>query len=839
MKVISVGSDLFWMRLRFAMGYFRLTFLVASLGLMAAGNAQGGQLSFSVSGGYFLGDGGVFLPAGTLMQLVRLGASGGFDPVPSGAWVGGDDRVIALPGVVSQPAATAAGFSFQPAGPGVLIQPFVLAETAGLAASGDAVGLRWWPGFTVADFVGGVRPAAGAVFGQVTLPVALNRPSGAETAWVLPPADQFLATAFDPAFSAGWVADFGGVAAPGFSGEPLERVQGAGLAVRERSGGALAEEVLGSGGQTLRRGLYEDGSPQSPWRLVEERLGDAGEVLRAEVSEAGVWLVAGFVPGNRSALVADIGAAGFAVLPVSSGVPLIRVGLLQPAVLARDRLVQTRTELARLRAVVGSRAAVMPNLLGETASLGIDPVRPNDPAYFSQQAPWERIGAPAFWGRSTGSASQVVAIIDTGATIAHPDLAGRIWVNPGEIIGNGRDDDGNGLIDDQHGWDFHFQDATVEDSFGHGTRMAGIIGAAGNNGAGMAGVNWQVRLMILKAGVATLPMDRVIEAIHYAADQRERGVPVGVLLHAYRIQSAEAFAVDHPLIVALARAEAAGILSVMAAGNDGLTRLPGVAPFLYPADAPIVAKVVVAATDAEGELWSGSNRGSAMVDLAAPGVGIYSTTRTGGYGSATGTSEAAAFVAGAAALLRSVLPTASPGRLRHLLLGSVKPSESLAGAVRSGGELNLARLSQAVEADQFLVTYFGENYLNVPMARWHQDADFDGASNFAEWLAGTSPIAATSSPGNSLELSPFASPPVVSLWRSRQAAIADFWLETATDLTLPHPWQRVPASRILGEGFDAERGRWRIDFELDLTSNPPVRFYRWGAALPGGLLFGE
>src|SRR5262249_8554839 len=129
---------------------------------------------------------------------------------------------------------------------------------------------------------------------------------------------------------------------------------------------------------------------------------------------------------------------------------------------------------------------------------------PDDPD-FGQQWGMTAIGAPLAWDRVTGSASVTVGLLDTGVQLTHPDLAANIWTNPGEIAGNSIDDDANGYVDDVHGWDFRNNDNDPADDINHGTHVAGIIGAAGNNGLGVTGVNWTVGLMPLKICNATCP----------------------------------------------------------------------------------------------------------------------------------------------------------------------------------------------------------------------------------------------------------------------------------------------------------------------------------------------
>ena len=127
---------------------------------------------------------------------------------------------------------------------------------------------------------------------------------------------------------------------------------------------------------------------------------------------------------------------------------------------------------------------------------------PTDPLYSSQWGLAE-ISAPQVWDVEQGSPSIVVAVIDSGIDLGHPDLIDNLWVNPGEIPGNDIDDDGNGFVDDVHGYDFLEEDGDPADDHGHGTHVSGTIGAVGNNGVGVVGVNWQTRIMVLRFAGAT------------------------------------------------------------------------------------------------------------------------------------------------------------------------------------------------------------------------------------------------------------------------------------------------------------------------------------------------
>jgi subtilisin family serine protease len=286
---------------------------------------------------------------------------------------------------------------------------------------------------------------------------------------------------------------------------------------------------------------------------------------------------------------------------------------------------------------------------------------PNDPLFsFSKQWYLYRIFAPFAWDVTTGSSDVVIAIIDTGIDYTHPDLADNIWNNADEINGDGIDNDNNGYVDDIRGWDFVSIDSgevysgedpgppdnNPADFHGHGTHVAGIAGAVGNNGIGIAGVCWDVSLMALRAGYKNKSGNGVFQttdiaaALTYAADN---GADiVNMSFGGPYISHTERLALDY--------CTAADVLLIAAAGNDY-----GDAPQYPAACDDVIAVAAVDLIDAHEEKTSFSNYG-VWVDIAAHGQSIYSTTIGGGYGYKSGTSMACPIVAGAAGLVKSAFP---------------------------------------------------------------------------------------------------------------------------------------------------------------------------------------
>lgn len=390
--------------------------------------------------------------------------------------------------------------------------------------------------------------------------------------------------------------------------------------------------------------------------------------------------------------------------------------------LAADSMPTDRWQVGTLSAAVNIHRIILPADADGAAALaalhrhpGVRSASPNAPVQFRDSLPddpefpdqWnlERIGLPAVWSAATGGFSAggdeiVVAVLDKGFDISHDELQPNLWRNPGEIPWDGLDNDGNGLTDDVFGWNFRDSLPTFSPEK-HGTEVCGVIGARGNNGVGIAGVNWRVRILLL--GVQYV--DEVVAAFEYVRSMRETYNQSGGTAGAFLVATNASIGIDkqpcssYPAWGAMFDPlGAAGVLSVAATANENwdVDELGDI-----PTSCPSEFLVTVTNSNQEDRREANAAYGKESIDLSAPGKRILTTTTGNGYNdSFSGTSAASPHVAAGIALLHAMPcadladlarndPPQAARLIRDALLQSVDPLQDLQDLTATGGRLNL------------------------------------------------------------------------------------------------------------------------------------------------------
>ncbi|PMG51530.1 S8 family serine peptidase [Shewanella sp. 10N.286.52.B9] len=304
------------------------------------------------------------------------------------------------------------------------------------------------------------------------------------------------------------------------------------------------------------------------------------------------------------------------------------------------------------------------------------------------------IDAVTAWDTTTGSENVVIGVIDTGVDYNHPDLVANLWVNPNEIPGNGIDDDNNGVIDDVNGFNAITGTGDPMDGNGHGTHVSGTIGAQGNDGVGVVGVNWDVTIIGCKflSDSGTGSTEAAIACIDYFTNLKvNHGVDVKATNNSW---GGGGF--SQALKDSIESAGDEGILFVAAAGNSAVDNDAN--PH-YPSSYDSDVVLSIASTDHNDDMSSFSQWGLTSVDMGAPGSAILSTLPGNSYGTYSGTSMATPHITGAAALVWSIAPDIDPVTMKQLLMDSGDANAALTGLTVAGTRLNVANALADADPD--------------------------------------------------------------------------------------------------------------------------------------------
>jgi subtilisin family serine protease len=461
---------------------------------------------------------------------------------------------------------------------------------------------------------------------------------------------------------------------------------------------------------------------------------------------------------------------------------------------------------------------------------------PNDPAYSGGELWGLRnvgqsggindadIDADEAWDVRTDASSVLVAVIDTGIRYSHEDLAANMWRNPGEVAGDGIDNDNNGVVDDVHGYNAINDSGNPDDDHFHGTHVAGTIGAVGNNGIGSAGVAWRARLMAVKflSSNGRGFISDGVKAIDYA---RQNGARI-------LNNSWGGGPYSQAVFDAIERCRLADVIFVAGAGNDG--RSTDSAPF-YPANYPHDNIVSVAAMTRTDELSSFSNHGLRTVDIAAPGSAIYSTYNTSdsAYRVLSGTSMATPHVVGALTLIKTHFPSAPSSELIDRLLATAQHTSTLTTRVRCQGRLNLARAltQQTIIALPSIDRHpSGTNVLAGASVTFSVSARGPGSLQY-QWRRNGQNIPGATAPSLTLSAVQKADAGRFTVLVSNESGVA---LSEDAVLTVNEPVRITGQPQSIVAPQDAT-----ITFEVTATGDPPLSF-QWrkdGSNLPNATNF--
>lgn len=334
-----------------------------------------------------------------------------------------------------------------------------------------------------------------------------------------------------------------------------------------------------------------------------------------------------------------------------------------------------RANIRRIQKASNGRVRCSPNLEIRTAEDAND-------QFYSLQYGHKLMSMSYAWDKQKGNPELLALVIDTGIDVNHRDLTSNIWTNPNEIPNNKIDDDGNGYVDDVNGMNAITNTGSGIDDNGHGTHVAGIIGAEANNYIGISGVAHKVKLVGLKflSATGTGSTANAIKAVQYGINLKRAGHKVVVMNNSY---GSSYF--SKPFLDAIQLASKEDILFVAAAGNNYANS--DVTPF-YPAGYDSFNVISVGSVDNSAQYNTFSNYGIASVDVAAPGSGILSTILSNNYGYKSGTSMAAPQVSGLAILAKAQCSTLDASSNKSFIMSSVVKFDNLASKVASSGVVN-------------------------------------------------------------------------------------------------------------------------------------------------------